>query len=318
MRPSTRPSPAPPGYRLRNRLHVAGGRIGFYAPKSHEVSDLASCEIVSPALLARLPALRAALEPESRLEGELVTLESRAGDELVVELRPSAPYRDAPALVERLRAVTSGVRLLGPDGRPIEERGATSLVLDAGGARFRVSVSSFFQGNRHLLDAFLEEIRAGIAQSGVGARARSLDLYAGVGFLTRPLLEARTEATAVEIDSSAAADLEANLAAWSAEGLPRARAVRASAEAFAPRALRERSFALVVADPPRAGISKDVRRALLASPPPALLLVSCDPATFARDLGELKSVYDVRRLTLLDLFPSTHHVETVALLVSRS
>jgi 23S rRNA (uracil1939-C5)-methyltransferase len=46
-------------------------------------------------------------------------------------------------------------------------------------------------------------------------------------------------------------------------------------------------------------------------------MVSCDPPTFARDLSALKSRYTVERLTLLDLFPQTHHVETVALLARR-
>jgi 23S rRNA (uracil1939-C5)-methyltransferase len=71
---------------------------------------------------------------------------------------------------------------------------------------------------------------------------------------------------------------------------------------------------VLVADPPRAGLSPGVRSGILRLLPRHLLMVSCDPPTFARDLSALKSRYAVERLTLLDLFPQTHHVETVALL----
>jgi 23S rRNA (uracil1939-C5)-methyltransferase len=74
---------------------------------------------------------------------------------------------------------------------------------------------------------------------------------------------------------------------------------------------------VLVADPPRAGLSPGVRAGILRLLPPHLLMVSCDPPTFARDLSALNSRYTVERLTLLDLFPQTHHVETVALLARR-
>jgi 23S rRNA (uracil1939-C5)-methyltransferase len=313
-----------PGYRLRNRLHLAGGRLGFFAPKSHDVADLLECELVSPELLARLPDLRAAFDEERGLAAEVVTLESRSGEELILEVHAEKPYRDADALARRLGDRTSGVRLVAPDGSVAAQLGASTLVFDAGGASFRVSLGSFFQGNRHLLDAFLNEMRAAVAQvllpvMRVSAISTALDLYAGVGFLTRPLLEAGRRATAVEVDPSAAADLAFNLARWRREGLPDARAVASSAEDALDELVSTRADApgLVVADPPRAGLSPRVRRALLSLRPRALVLVSCDPATLARDLAELKAAYAIRRLTLLDLFPSTHHVEAVALLVER-
>ena len=60
-----------------------------------------------------------------------------------------------------------------------------------------------------------------------------------------------------------------------------------------------------------------MRRGILRLAPPHVLMVSCDPPTLARDLAALGERYAVARLTLLDLFPQTHHVETVALLAAR-
>jgi 23S rRNA (uracil1939-C5)-methyltransferase len=73
----------------------------------------------------------------------------------------------------------------------------------------------------------------------------------------------------------------------------------------------------VFADPPREGLSPVVRQALLRIRPRSLFLVSCDPATFARDLAPLLPRFRVASLVLLDLFPGTHHVETLAALERR-
>src|SRR4029079_5462530 len=145
---------------------------------------------------------------------------SRSGEELVLELRAENALADPERLAERLGAVATGVRVVDREGRLAASRGPGAVQIQAGGASFRVSVSSFFQGNRHLLDAFLEEVRAAIADAAPPRGGALLDLYAGVGFLTRPLLETDGVVTAVEIDASAAADLAANLATWRAEGLP--------------------------------------------------------------------------------------------------
>src|SRR5450830_627776 len=75
-------------YRLRNRLHLdAAGRLGFFAPRSKVVANLETCEIVSKALLARLPSIRKHLGAMGPLEGELWTLEDRSRDKLLGELR---------------------------------------------------------------------------------------------------------------------------------------------------------------------------------------------------------------------------------------
>lgn len=315
--PQVRFVPSPRSYRLRSRLRWDGrGALGFVGKASSKVSDLATCEVVSESLLSRLPAVREALAGARVPECELQTLEGRWGSPLLGELRferrVPAPEQIAAALLGPL----DGVRVVVAD-RLAASRGPSALDVEAGGARFRVSVSSFFQANRLLLDAFLDEARS-VAQAAAaeGTSRGALDLYAGAGFLTRPLLEAGFDTDAVESDPSSSADLASNLAAWRAEGLPgRGRAVATDVESHISR-MRE-PFDLVFADPPREGLSPVVRQALLRIRPRSLFLVSCDPATFARDLAALLPRLRVRSLTLLDLFPGTHHVETLAELERR-
>ena len=318
-------------YRLRNRLHLdRQGRLGFFAPRSKAVANLETCEIVSKALLARLPAIRDHLRGFGPMEGELWTLEDREGKTLLGEMRLGEGQGLQLSLKakERGRGPFDGFRVVEAGGRVTAADGPASLPIVAGGASFDVSVSSFFQGNLYLLDAFLEEIRTALRavlgrEEGRARPIRALDLYAGVGFLTRPLLELVRAAgggdvTAVEIDEFSSQSLSKNLQSWASEGFSLARAVRASAESFLHSQKSPNSpIDVLVADPPRAGLSPGVRAGILRLLPPYLLMVSCDPPTFARDLSALNLRYTVERLTLLDLFPQTHHVETVALLARR-
>lgn len=323
LKPESLPEPrwlgSPPNYRLRNRLHLdREGRLGFFAPRSNAVADLEGCQIVSKPFLERLPALREHLGSFGPLEGELLTLETRDGAVVLGELRLSSG-QGLRISSKVNRGPFDGFRVVDAGGRVVGSEGPSSLSIVAGGASFDVSVSSFFQGNLFLLDSFLEEIRA--ALRGLSPR-RAVDLYAGVGFMTRPLLELAAKAgggevTAVEIDESSSHSLSKNLQAWHREGLPLAHAARASAESFFHSQKSSLPLSVLLADPPRAGLSPEVRRGILRLAPPHVLMVSCDPPTLARDLAALRERYSVERLTLLDLFPQTHHVETVALLAAR-
>ena len=299
-------------YRLRNRLHVDSlGRVGFYAPSSNDVAGLGTCEIVSRHLLARIGKLAEAFAA-SRTPGELETLEGIDGTPLLGRFRPAFALQAPELLADRLMGPLDGIEVLEPGGRSVASRGPSSLDLVAGGVCFRVSTGSFFQGNRYLLAPFLDEIRRFVQVGGPRAGGRALDLYAGGGFLTRPLVEAGLVTTAVEPDGTSAEDLAANAASWAREGLPRIDVRRGTAEEAAR--CERGPVELVVVDPPRAGMSPIVRKELLRLAPPSLVMVSCDPATLARDLGALKGHYVVRESTLLDLFPGTHHVETAVLL----
>ena len=176
-------------YRLRNRLHLdRQGRLGFFAPRSNVVANLETCEIVSKALLARLPAIRDYLRGFGPVEGELWTLEDREGKTLLGELRLGAGegLQISSKVKERGRGPFDGLRVVAEGGRVLLSDGPSSLSIVAGGASFDVSVSSFFQGNLYLLDAFLEEIRTALRavlgkEKGQGTRrafARSISTRA--------------------------------------------------------------------------------------------------------------------------------------------
>jgi 23S rRNA (uracil1939-C5)-methyltransferase len=124
-----------------------------------------------------------------------------------------------------------------------------------------------------------------------------------------PLARRFQNVIAVESGSAAIRDLEVNAERANVQ----VTGEQAQVEDFMMRFDRKPDF--VLADPPRAGLGKSVVASLNRLASPRLTVVSCDPATLARDLAGL-TAYRIDRLTLIDLFPQTYHLETIAHLVS--
>jgi 23S rRNA (uracil1939-C5)-methyltransferase len=174
----------------------------------------------------------------------------------------------------------------------------TSAPLEYDG--FRVSRNSFFQVNRFLLHRLVD------CALGEATGVSAVDLYAGVGLFAARLRERFKKVAAVESSFSAFRDLQHNVPGIVGEN-------KTSEEYLA--ALEETPD-LILADPPRAGLGKHVVKELARVHAPRLTIVSCDPATLARDLQALlASGYQIDKITLVDLFPQTFHIETVVHLV---
>jgi 23S rRNA (uracil1939-C5)-methyltransferase len=170
--------------------------------------------------------------------------------------------------------------------------------------QFRVSRGSFFQVNRFLLDRLVE------LAVGDAAGDSAFDLYAGVGLFAPALARRFGQVTAVESGSGAAQDMRFNA---ERAGLANLRTETRMVEAFLQEVERPADFVLL--DPPRAGLGKAVVRRLAELQPRQVALVACDPATLARDLGGLVAAgYRIERMSMVDLFPQTYHLEAIVLL----
>lgn len=160
---------------------------------------------------------------------------------------------------------------------------------------YTLSTGAFFQVNRHLLATMLRRVSE-IAGEGTLA----IDLYAGVGFFTRPLTKLFAHVIAVEGSPVSHRYLKLNTTA---------EAVHAPVEQWVAR-MPEADF--VFLDPPRAGARREVIDAV-ARNARRICYLSCDPVTFARDANRLIGAgWRLASLDLLDLFPNTHHVETLS------
>lgn len=298
-----------PGYRLRTRLHAAGGEPGYFAPGTHRVVSAGACEAIAPDTRALLPGAGAAIASSGAAVSEIATLEDFGGARRLIRATVSGDPARAAQLGLDLSEMFQGVRVRSEDGRKLLERGSRSLDLAVGGRAFDVSVDSFFQGNRFLVPELFADVAAAAAAGAEPGEA--LDAFGGVGLFAGALAASGHRVLSVEGDTEAVADARRTKERWP-DG-DRWEIEAASIGRFLEE--DDRRFACVVADPPRAGLGAELARDLARRSRALLLYVSCDPATLARDLPAILSEgFRIRHAKLYDLFAFTHRVEALVAL----
>jgi 23S rRNA (uracil1939-C5)-methyltransferase len=295
------------GYRNRIRLQVKGRRLGYLQRASHTLLPVTHCPIAAPVLEQAIAVVERVAALESLCE-EVEFFTNGEQDELLISLWPAPRQKlreqALEAFAERVRVelpTLIGVGLFTQQN--MKYWGQHSLTYTVCGVPYQVSLGSFFQVNRFLLPELVQLV----VKNRSGRMA--WDLYAGAGLFARAL--EFDFVTAVESEGFSSDDLNKNL-----DSRPH-RVVRSNTLDF----LRSQSSTqgrpdLIVVDPPRAGLGKEICGHLSRIAPPNIIYVSCDPATLARDLQTLlESGYFLQTIQLVDMFPQTFHLETVTVLV---
>jgi 23S rRNA (uracil1939-C5)-methyltransferase len=301
------------GYRLRIRLHIdEEGRTGFFEKRSHRLIAATDCAVARPELQQALSRFRSIAEQRPRELALFETAELRVSPlapERALTLLPrgdagQARRRAAP-LLELLHAEFA-IALSGQPAEfvqhfPLED----DLLLD-------VSPHAFVQVNWEVNLALVEHVVSGARGRGV---QRFLDVYAGAGNFTLPLARAGLNGISVEGHPEAARCAADSLARY---GFEQVKAVAGDAtQALNDLARRRERFELVVLDPPRAGAAALIEP-LRSLAPRHIAYCSCDPVTLARDLRALcQTDYEIEAIRGFDMFPGTHHVETLVWLRSK-
>jgi 23S rRNA (uracil1939-C5)-methyltransferase len=309
-------TPAPNQWRYRSRAQWQYDsdrrRLGYFETGSRQLCDVAECPVLVPELQRELEQLRQRMADHSLPDGARY-FRAVAGDERVV--------------------ISPGVR------NPSEG----SLRRTIHGETYALDAESFFQTNLDLLPELID------AAIGNAAGETAVEFYCGVGLFTLPLARRFGRVIAVEENPEAVAFARANLAnagltnsevvvanvgRWLGSNLdggggakrryhsglsPHSGASKPATRyqshnpvlsAVKPSALQ---IDLLLLDPPRVGVESLVVDGILQLLPRRICYVSCDPATLARDLRKIiAGGYSLDTLAAFDMFPQTHHVETIA------
>jgi 23S rRNA (uracil1939-C5)-methyltransferase len=294
-------------YRGRVRLQIAGGRIGFHHRGSHELVEPERCAVSTDAVNAALREIRELAREHARALDAFSWLEVREATDgtlsVLLEPQPNPPAADTSAWLEALR-VRFLVAVGGRDGARPELWQRFQLTDDT---FMRSSPSGFVQVNWEVNRALIAHVLEGALARGIGT---FLDAYSGSGNFTLPLLRHGLSGLAVESNAGAVAALRE---AARQQGLDAGSFVVADAAAYASELGRQaRGFDLVLVDPPRAGLVAGLEPlAQLARR--WFLMCSCNPVTLARDLRRLLELgFELTELRAFDMFPQTHHLETLA------
>jgi 23S rRNA (uracil1939-C5)-methyltransferase len=301
-------TPSPPeGYRIRARLHVRSGRLGFFREGTHALCDAGATRQLLPETIEAVRRFEASIAEAPRgAISEVVISENCAATE-----RASHLELDANADPSRLANLThvdgfTGVTCGAPHhARALTLWGSATVSDTIRGVRITRQARAFFQGNRYLLEALVARVVQGAPPGQV------VDLYAGVGlFSTALAARGDTQVTAVEGDAVAAEDLKHNAGSFGGAISARHQSVEAflSSNRPAPR------LDCVVVDPPRTGMTREALRGVIGLGAARVVYVSCDVATLARDTRALVDRgYRLTTLEAFDMFPNTAHVESLAI-----
>lgn len=179
-----------------------------------------------------------------------------------------------------------------------------------GDVLIRVPQTSFMQTNTHASEKMVQLLQSWSEETGW----QLIDLYCGSGVLGLNLAQYFFRVIGVEMDKAAIDEARINA---KANGIVNAEFTAGRAEEEVSRIVnnQEMQQTTVVVDPPRAGLHKKVVEALLSWEAPNIYYVSCNPASLARDLRQLRSKYRIKTIQPMDFFPHTDHVETAVQLV---
>lgn len=287
------------GYRARVQLTDGG----FSERESNRIVPLAACPVATPEINAYLAAVPQQHRPRGRCHifGDQRIRNAVQFDHLLIaEEKPRVQKEVSEKLKKRLKH-TVKPRF---SGTTAGSQAICSLSL--AGKTIQFDVQGFFQSNLSVLEQTVS-----VLTQNVGGK-RALDMYAGAGIFSIFLSDRFENMTLVEHNRDALVQAEANLAGIPHEsyGLSGAKWVRQNA---AQILAREGTFDAVVIDPPRSGMEKEVRDWLCTNKVGHIRSVSCDPATHARDAAALiKAGYQLSALYLLDFYPQTAHIESLA------
>jgi 23S rRNA (uracil1939-C5)-methyltransferase len=298
-------APNPWHYRSRAQWQYDAVRqkVGYFESGSRHVCDVAECAVLAPELQETMKSLRAQMDDGS-LPEEARDFRAVIGDD-GVSITPSVR---SPTV----REGSDSVKDIG------QVRDITRTIH---GETYHLNAESFFQANDGLLPELID------AAIGEASGETALELYCGVGLFTLPLARGFKHVVGVESDSAAAKFARDNLAN---ARLTNAEVVKSDVGVWLEavrhgelsKLSEESASALqgqidfVLLDPPRTGAESRVVAGVLGLKPRKISYVSCDPATLGRDLKKLLAAgYILDSLAAFDMFPQTHHVETVVHLV---
>lgn len=326
----------PDGYRNKAQYPVAPGphrlMVGFYAPRSHRVVEEHSCRLQPPLFrdIVKI-VLRWAIKSgvsgydetvRTGLLRHLYIRQAEATGEVMVCLVCTSGKIPAPdSLVDALKEGVPGLAsvmvninredtnvILG--GNEFVLWGKDHITDELCGLRFRLSPRSFYQVNRRQAERLY---RLAAEEAALTGTETLLDLYCGTGTIGLSMASRAAEVIGVEVVEPAVEDARRNA---EENGIANARFLCADAAEAAARLKAEGTRTnVVVLDPPRKGCGEALIGTVSEMGPSRIVYVSCDPATLARDIARFAQYgYVTRRITPVDMFPRTPHIETVVLM----
>lgn len=326
-------------FHYRNKVQAAFGRTksgktvsGVYQSGSHRIVNVDDCMIqdekankIIEDIRNLLPKFRITVYDEYRRSGFLRHVLVKRGfssGEIMVVIVGSDSYfpmkkKFTKALLELHPDITTVILSINPKETTLVLGDREEILYGSGhitdtlcGLEFSISAKSFYQINPVQTEKLYS---LAVEYAGLNEKMTVLDAYCGIGTIGMVAAKTAGSVTGVELNPEAVKDAIANA---KMNGMKNIRFYCADAGDFMEEAAKEGAKPDVVfMDPPRSGSSRKFIKSLLAAAPQKIIYISCNPETLARDLELIcAGGYKAEKITPVDMFPHTNHIETVVLL----
>lgn len=281
-------------YRNKVVLNISDDKIGFYKNNTHEVIDISSCIICNKKINELIVILKQFIAKYK--DHNIKNVFIRSEDETMINIIADN-FKLKKELIEHINNKVNSILI---NGKVIH--GERYIIIELLGYKFKVSSESFFQINKEQTEKLYNKV----LDYSKKYKGVALDLYCGVGTITALLSKHFKKVIGIEEVKSAVFDAKENM---EINNIDNVEFICGKVEFLLNKI--EDKVDLIVVDPPRNGLHTNTITSILNIKPKTVIYVSCNPETLARDLKVLSCEYIVNEISLFDMFPNTHHVETV-------
>ncbi len=290
-------TPSPP-YHYRNKitLQVQNSQIGLYEHNSKKLVPVEQCLLISPKMNALLSQIQKNINLK---EVTQIIIRETSTNQIMIQLI-------GQALPEQVKKVLSDqVTSLYINDKHI--MGQPQIEEKLGPYHFLISPYSFFQVNPTQTINLYNQVKTYLGPN----NNHVLDLYCGTGTIGIYVSQYCKKITGIEINPSAVKDAQENIKNNNLKN------IKIKLGNVASILKNNEKYDAIIVDPPRSGLDKQTRKILLQLKSPKIIYISCNPITLARDINQLKEDYDLKDISLFDMFPNTYHVECICVLNRR-
>ena len=278
-------------YRNKITLQVKNNKLGLYQEKTNELVEIKKCLLI-PDNLNHIIEILSKIDLTNINQIILKTFQNKV---MIQIISNTDKINISNELKEKASSIYINNTLI---------HGKKYLEEELSNYKYIISPSSFFQINKEGTLLIYNKVKEYLGKS----NNEVLDLYCGSSTIGIYVSKCCKHITGIEINSSSVKDAKENIKLNNVDNID---IIKGDVGTILKN---DKKYDAIIIDPPRKGLNKKTLSVLLEINSPKLIYISCNPITLARDINILKNSYNLKEITLVDMFPNTYHVETVMVL----
>ncbi len=277
-------------YRNKIVLHGYDQKLGLYKKETNEIIPIKECLIVNQKINEIIPILN----KENKDIKEVIIKTSNDNSSIMIQIEGEVNS------IEELKNITDVLII---NGKLLTNDYKIKTTI--GNKEYYQEMDSFFQINNTLTKELYNEIEMNLKDKNYN---KVLDLYCGTGTIGIYIKHLVGEVIGIDNNSSSIKSAIVN------KELNQLENIEFICDKVENRINQFQNIDLVIVDPPRAGLDLKTKEYLKKIAPKKIIYVSCDPITLARDIKDLKDIYNIEYIKPFNMFPRTYHCESIAIL----